>query len=487
MTAKTEKPDPAIEAIVEELSLLSPLAYDQIREEKAKELRVRVGTLDKEVAMVRGNNVEEQASQIVEEIDPWGIPVNGVDLLDEIHDMLIKHVCLPNGAAAALAVWALGSYCFDVWSLYPKVLITSPEKRCGKTTLIEVLEAVTCRALVASNISPSAIFRCIEEWHPTLILDEADTFTKGNDELNGIINAGHRKRNARVIRAEKVGDSFIPKVYSVWGPQVIAGIGDQRGTLHDRSIHIEMERKLPDELVTKVSADLFEKCQVLRRQCIRWAADNIQRLKCHIEIPNYGNDRAQDNWEPIIRIGRLAGGDWEPRLLSAYKLSAAFESDEDAGIMLLRDIQTILASHYDPNIFSSELVERLIAIEDSPWVEWKKGKPLTQNSLARLLKPFKIAAGTVRIGTQTAKGYKSKQFRNTFSRYIPSLIPLIQSVTPSQPALHGAFKENQSVTDDQNVTLSNRLKPTLNGHCYAVTDEKGDNGEGARKRYREYI
>ena len=59
---------------------------------------------------------------------------------------------------------------------------------------------------MASSITSSAIFRAVNEWRPTLIVDEADTFGKDDEELAGIINAGHRKRSAIVIRNVKVGD-----------------------------------------------------------------------------------------------------------------------------------------------------------------------------------------------------------------------------------------------------------------------------------------
>ncbi len=482
MSAVTDSIDgaapPDLAAIVVELGQLSPLEYDQVREERAKTLKVRVGTLDKEVAQARGDFAEEETASVVEEINPWEQSVTGADLLTEIANTLAKYVYLPKGAPTALAAWVVGTYCMESWSIWPKVLITSPEKRCGKSTLVDVLEAVTFRALVASNISSSAIFRCIDEWQPTLILDEADTFTKDNDELNGIINAGHRRRTAKVIRTDKVADGFVPKAYSVWSPQVIAGIGSQRDTLHDRSIHIEMERKLPDEKVFKVPVDLYEQCQNLRRRCLRWAVDNTSVLKAtHIEIPHHGNDRAQDNWVSLVTIGHLVGSGWEEKILRAYEVFQASETEEeDAGIILLRDIKVILGYRGRDKISSADLVEALIAIEDSPWFEWKRGKPLTQNSLSRLLKPFKVKSSTIRINLTTAKGYTRKQFDHAFDRYL-SPIPPIQSVTTSQTSNHAAYSDFQSVTEGENVTLSNSRQPSNHAGCDGVTLQNVTTGE----------
>src|SRR5947208_1489958 len=75
-----------------------------------------------------------------------------------------------------------------------------PERQCGKTTLLTVLSELVNRPVVSSNVSPPALFRAIEELRPTLLIDEADTFLKGNDEFRGILNAGYTRKTAFVLR-----------------------------------------------------------------------------------------------------------------------------------------------------------------------------------------------------------------------------------------------------------------------------------------------
>jgi hypothetical protein len=67
------------------------------------------------------------------------------------------------------------------------------------------------RPVVAANISSPALFRVIEEVRPTLLIDEADTFLQGNDELRGILNSGYTRKTAYVVRvANKAGQSNYP-------------------------------------------------------------------------------------------------------------------------------------------------------------------------------------------------------------------------------------------------------------------------------------
>ena len=126
--------------------------------------------------------------------------VDGRSLLDELEDVMRRFVVLPNFAAETLALWVLHTYAFQLRDVSTYLGIESPEKRCGKTTLLGVLSKLVHRPVAAVNISSPAFFRVIEEMGPTLLIDEADTFLNGNDELRGILNAGYSRETAFVVR-----------------------------------------------------------------------------------------------------------------------------------------------------------------------------------------------------------------------------------------------------------------------------------------------
>ena len=69
---------------------------------------------------------------------------------------------------------------------------------------MEVIMGLVQRPLPAANISSAAVFRSIESWKPTLLIDKADTFLKGNDDITGIINSGHNRSLAFVIRTKEL-------------------------------------------------------------------------------------------------------------------------------------------------------------------------------------------------------------------------------------------------------------------------------------------
>ena len=112
-----------------------------MREAEAKRLEVRVGTLDAEVRKARGETAEDTGQGqafAIESPEPWPEPVNGAELLDELAATYRRYVVLPEHADIALALWTVHAYSYDYGRCTPILALTSPQKRCGKTTLLSV-------------------------------------------------------------------------------------------------------------------------------------------------------------------------------------------------------------------------------------------------------------------------------------------------------------------------------------------------------------
>ena len=286
--------------------------------------------------------------------------------------------------------------------------------------LMETVEAFADRAMMCSNISAAALFRSIEKWSPTLLIDEADRFLRDKEELNGIINAGHTRRSAYVNRCVEVNGEQDVRRFSVWCPQVFAGIGSQADTLVDRSIMIGLRRKLPTDTVERLPFDLHERMVGIRRKIARWAGDNSIRIASMDDEPSpCGNDRLRDNYTPLWRLAAALGGVWPQRIAAAYDTRArdGDDADEPAGIMLLRDLAGIFDERKAQRLPSSSLVADLIAMEDRPWMEWKQGRPLTAQSIARLLRPFDVRPRNAKQGSDVLKMYFATDVSAAYVRY----------------------------------------------------------------------
>jgi len=465
---------PDINNTVNRLALLPPIEYDKVREEEAKTLGVRVSTLDKEVdaerKLLEGDGADQNS--IVSDVDEWPEVVQGAQLLSELKAIYQQYVILPEGAAVALALWTLGTYCYDAFRIYPMINLTSPEKRCGKSTALALLKALTNKSVLASNISPAAIYRVTELCKPTLLIDEADTFLKDNDELRGVVNSGHLKDTAFVIKCD--GDQNEPKIFSTWTPKALAFIGDLPDTIKDRSIVISMRRRLPGETVSKMPLNATDQFLDIRRKCKRWATDNFEQLIKYIPtMPSHNNDREIDNWTPLFSIAGICGQQQD--VLDSMVSISPKDEDDSIGQMILGDIKEIFDTRGVEKIFSQDMVDDLINLDDRPWSEWNRGKSITKVSLARLLKPYKIKTKSIRFGTETGKGYTLKRFEDAFSRYLPS-DPPFQNVTASQLNDSSTLSPISKRHTGNIVTDGKHLKPAPNNDCDVVTDENRDIG-----------
>lgn len=464
--ADTQNKSSTAEA-VERLAKLPPLDYDQVRVEEAEKLGVRVAILDQEVKKARGTPEENEAGQALalEPPEPWPDLVNGAELAGDLVSLIHKYVVLTHNEAICVSLWILHSHAHETAAISPLLAITSPQKRCGKTTLLSLLQKLVSLPLPASNITASALFRAVEKWRPTLLIDEADTFLRDSDDLRGVINSGHNRANAFVIRV--AGEDLEPRVFSTWAPKAIALIGKLPSTLADRSVMVALKRKKPGEVAETFRIDRTAELEDIPRRCARWVQDHRAELRqADPDVPANLHDRAKDNWRPLLSIADALGGEWPERARSAALELTGEDEDDTAGVMLLTDIQALFAERGD-RIGSADLVEYLAQMEERPWPEWRKGKPITQRQIASLLKPFGIKPITVRAGEWRGKGYIQEDFNDAFARYTPFSIR--DSVTNQQPR---GFQRESIRDTEKFVTDEKPPKTAPDKDCHGVTDRK---------------
>lgn len=208
------EPPPDFEKEVSRLAALNPLEYDRVRKGEAKTLGVRPSTLDNAVKAARKEEIGSEDFPF-EEVEPWQYPVDGAELLTTIAATVHRFIICGKETAFAVALWVAMTWFMDVVQVAPLAVITAPEKRCGKSLLLFLIGRLVPRPLMSSSITPSALFRSIDAWQPTLLIDEVDACLKDNEELRGLINCGHTRDSAFIIRC--VGDDHTPKRFGVWG------------------------------------------------------------------------------------------------------------------------------------------------------------------------------------------------------------------------------------------------------------------------------
>jgi putative DNA primase/helicase len=408
-TREPEEQRQADGSLVAELAMLSTFEYDRKRKAAARAIGVTVATLDKAVAEERGRADAQDASLPHWKVLPWPDVVAGDKLLDDLAAVFTRYVILPNHAAEALALWVVHAWAFDAWDISPFMVIVSPEKRCGKTTVLIILQFLTPRSELASNISASAVFRYVQDERPTLLIDEADTFIKDNEEMRGILNSGHTKTAAYVIRTVEVCGEHRAKRFSTWAAKAIATIRSLADTLEDRSIIVTMQRKKKSETIERLRRSDNDDFAMLRRQARRWCEDNLNILTAaDPAVPNTLNDRAADNWRPLLAVADRAGGAWPIRARdAALVLSGDSVDGGSIRTQLLADIRPLLIDEAVKGLTSEAIIAELVKKQDRPWADWKHGKRVSERMIA--------------VGTPVAGRPPLRSVRARFGHTAPAL------------------------------------------------------------------
>jgi hypothetical protein len=220
-----------------------------------------------------------------------------------------------------------------------------------------------------------------------------------------------------VVRCD--GENNDPVKFTTWAPKAIAMIGQLPGTIEDRSITVTLKRKLPTEYADRHSVETKKELAILKQKIARFVEDNLEALKkANPERLASNNDRQADNWEPLLAIAKVAGIEEEARAAALFFLEST-EKQLSFSVQLLQDINEIFHQKKVTKLFSAELVDALIGLEDRPWSEWRNGRAMSTNSLANNLKRFGIQPKLLRIGEDLKRGYEESWFQEPLSRYVP--------------------------------------------------------------------
>ncbi len=320
--------------------------------------------------------------------------------LDALASFFARHVVLRDRRAALwIAAWALGTWCYRAFRVYPYLSIRSAEKRCGKSRLLGLLSRVCFNASpVTAHPTEAQLYRSAARSGGTQLFDEVET-PRGDrerfDALISVLNVGF-ERGGVVTRLERRGERFVEEPYEVYAPRVLAGITGLKDTLEDRALPLFMLRKRRSEEVERLSVATDAEALTLREECALACMTHIQAIlaaydRAPSSLAREGiDDRAVDLWSPLVAIIQVGdaedGGDRIRQVLDlARDLGSARDADAEGGTTarLLEALEAIRVEIGD----TPSPAKLLEALRGRPGWEWGG----SSRRLAGLLNPLGIA------------------------------------------------------------------------------------------------
>jgi Protein of unknown function (DUF3631)/Domain of unknown function (DUF3854) len=310
--------------------------------------------LERAEAQLRAPAAEPEAGSRADETSPTTgtpEPEDGAALLDDVCAFYADYVVTGEEELDEIALWTVLTHLSDLFRHTPYQNVTSAENTSGKTQFLECMELLVANPLKTDGASPAAIYRAVDRFHPTLLIDESETSMgkRANSEmaeaLRGVINSGFR-RGGNIVRC--IGKTHEPTKLETYCPKAFAGIGDYLpATVLSRCVTLRLKRRKPSEPIKPFQDRLVRpRAEELRGRIERWAGwARGQRLEeAWPEAPRGLGDRQIDIWIPLFSIADLAGGDWPARARRAAVMLSGAQARAQADsirVRLLSDIYSV--------------------------------------------------------------------------------------------------------------------------------------------------
>jgi hypothetical protein len=409
--------------------------------------------MDRVSSVIRSNGLEMFNCVAVSAGSNVGSEINPLEL---VLRLLETHVEVTPAERMAIALWALHTHVVDRFSFTPRLALLSPVKRCGKTTVLALLETLVAEPFRTDNVTAAAIYHWLDcSPRSTLLFDEGDNLDMArNSVLRSVFNSGHR-RGGNIARF--VGG--LAQQFPTFAPLALAAIGSLPSPLLDRSIPINMHRLTPGRILQ--SLDEVASLRAAREATVNWSAKCSLNLKP--PIPPALDSRAADNWRVLFSIADDLGYGEQARA-AATELSA-HRRDEDPGVVLLTGIRAVFNEQGIDRIGSAKLVNALLRQDEECWTEWRgphdnrPARDLTQGEVARLLRPFGIIPRTVwpvhrRATDKSSRGYMKCQFEEAWRFYCSDQLRFQTALAHVQPAEEKATSRPPTTADQAQAQIA---------------------------------
>lgn len=347
-------------------------------------------------------------------------------MLADVEQFVRRFLWLPNpDHYLVVALWIMSTHALDAFARTGYLAITSPERMCGKTQALELLEALCARPWKIDGPPTEAVlFRKIEASTPTLLLDEVDLLVKAGDQrfaaIASMLNSGY-KRGATVPRCVGEGASMETRDFSVFCPKALAGINARTwpDTLRSRCLPIHLhrvpqadraalERWRPDRLAHEIDP--------LRDRLAAWGEAAVESLReyQHPQVDEL-SPRAEEILEPLFAIAAAAGCVDRAQTVAISLMNTQGSGPESTGALLLGALRTMF-EHRD-RMTTAEILVALNEDETLPFTSFHGGDGMRPRDLANLLGRYGVSPTAFKLGGRTLRGYMRSDLSTNWDLY----------------------------------------------------------------------
>ncbi|MFC1930650.1 DUF3854 domain-containing protein [Chloroflexota bacterium] len=353
-------------------------------------------------------------------------------LFKEIKRFIHRYLELPADFEEIASLYVLLTWVYEFAPSIPYLRVIG-DWGTGKTRFLQVAGSICFRPMFASGATtPSPIFRILEQFRGTLVLDEADFKDSGAwTEMIKLLNNGYRP-GMPVLRADKENGKWYPRSYQVFGPKLISTrFSFKDEALESRCLTSEMLPLTRDDIPRVLPPAFDKEVNDLRAKLLTFRLANLTKLKGK----TFGNELLEPNLQPrlqeiLIPLKAMLNGDGamvEALAGFVHRLQDSLFSkrqESNAG----RVLAAIIELHKEGEEISSKTIAE---------------KANQMDEEAPLLVAEKIGWQTKKLGLEKTRVpgcgrrvviWDENKMKHLATRYGLSLDNSISSENPSQPS-----------------------------------------------------
>ena len=369
-------------------------AYDYSND--TLEFKGQLNEGDRIITPIVGDEIDKKVVLLPTGVEEYG---DIKKLAYEIRQHINEYLDITKEYQNIASWYILLSWVYDRVNTVP-YLRAQGDTGCGKSRFLDVIGRLCYKSLILSgSVTAAPMFRMIDKWHGTLVIDEADL--KKSDEKNEVIkilNCGFEK-NRSVMRCRKDNPEKLD-FFDVYGTKVFATRRDFNDVALEARCFTEIMRETAKDIPHQLPKKFFDAEEVLRNKLLMF------RLK---------------NWHKIDtdEIFKINLGDVEPRLKQIGSSFAVLFANVDG---MGRDFNVFIEKH------QRELIEQ----------RQQKPEGLVVNAIGKLVPTTNVTTVTnvtenyLRITPGTISEELKENYNVDYNpRYVASLLKTLGLKTNS--------------------------------------------------------
>ena len=151
------------------------------------------------------------------------------EVLDRLNGWFARFICTTTpDDIDLLTLWTAHTHVCLQTRTTPRLILDSLMPGSGKTTVLDHLNRLAFRPVLAASLSsPALLVRLLKDEPRTILIDEVDRTLnpkeEGTKELLAVLNSGYRVGGNRPVLTPVKGGDWEPVEMPTYGPVVMAG------------------------------------------------------------------------------------------------------------------------------------------------------------------------------------------------------------------------------------------------------------------------